>query len=66
VALITPEELKRRLDAGEAIVIVDLRHTLELASDATSIPGALRIPAEELEGRHEEIPRDREIVLACS
>jgi membrane protein DedA with SNARE-associated domain len=63
VARITPQELKRRLDAGEDIVVVDLRHILEVDD---SIPGALRIPAEELEARHAEIPRDRDIVLTCS
>lgn len=29
VARISPLELKRRMDSGEAITIVDLRHTLE-------------------------------------
>ena len=66
VARITPQELKLRLDAGEDIVVVDLRHALEVEADPTSIPGALRISAEELEERHAEIPRDREIVLTCS
>ena len=66
VARITPQELKLRLDAGEDIVVVDLRHALEVEADPTTIPGALRISAEELEERHAEIPRDREIVLTCS
>src|SRR5262245_33464446 len=30
------------------------------------IPGALRIPTEDLPTRYEEIPRDREIVLFCT
>src|SRR6266571_1430271 len=56
VARIRPEELKRRLDAGETVVVLDLRHPLELASDPTTIPGAVHIPAEQLEARHREIP----------
>ena len=47
-------------------MVVDLRHALEVEADPTTIPGALRISAEELEERHAEIPRDREIVLTCS
>jgi len=65
-ARITPEELKRRLDGGEAIVIVDLRHALDLESEPHHIPGALHLTPEELEERHAEIPRDREIVLYCT
>ncbi|HUE02475.1 MAG TPA: VTT domain-containing protein [Bryobacteraceae bacterium] len=64
VARITPEELKSKLDAGEAIVVVDVRSPLE--SEADSVPGALRIPLEELETRYAEIPRDRDIILFCS
>jgi rhodanese-related sulfurtransferase len=30
------------------------------------IPGALRIAMEEIEARHGEIPRDRDVVLYCS
>jgi membrane protein DedA with SNARE-associated domain len=66
VARITPEELKRRLDAGEAVVIVDLRGSLDLAHDPQTLPGALRMSAEELETRHVEIPRDRDVVLYCT
>ena len=62
----TREELKRRLDAGEPIVILDLRHAIEIEADSMVIPGSLHIPAEELEARLHEIPRDAEIVLACS
>jgi len=64
VARITAEQLKSKLDAGEQLVVVDVRTTLE--SDADSVPGALRIPLEELETRHGDIPRDRDIILFCS
>jgi rhodanese-related sulfurtransferase len=30
------------------------------------IPGALRIAMEEIEERHPEIPRDRDVVVYCS
>ncbi|MDQ6664102.1 MAG: VTT domain-containing protein [Acidobacteriota bacterium] len=64
IARITPRELKIKLDAGEDVMIVDLRSAL--AGEDDSIPGALRISSEELTGRHQEIPRDRDIVLYCS
>ncbi len=64
VARITAAELKTKLEAGEEIVVVDVRTALE--SEVDSVPGALRIPLEDLETRHDEIPRDRDIILFCS
>ena len=66
IARITPEELRRRLDAGQEIAVVDLRHALEFDADSMKVPGALHLLPEELERRHQEIPRDRDVVLYCS
>jgi rhodanese-related sulfurtransferase len=63
---ITPEELKRALDAGEAMTIVDLRHPLDFLPDPRVIPGTIRISPEEIATRHQEIPRDRDVVLYCT
>jgi membrane protein DedA with SNARE-associated domain/rhodanese-related sulfurtransferase len=65
-ARLEPEELKRQLDAGEPVYIVDLRHPLELLPDPFTLPGALHFSPEELAGRNLEIPRDRDIVLYCT
>jgi rhodanese-related sulfurtransferase len=61
-----PEELKRQLDAGEPVYIVDLRPPLELLPDPFTLPGALQISPETLALRHTEIPRDRDVVLFCT
>jgi len=66
IARISPEELKHKLDTGEDLVIVDLRHSLDFEADPRGIPGAIHIATEDLEQRHDEIPRDREIVLYCT
>lgn len=66
IARITPEELKRRLDAGDDVVIVDLRHSLDFEAEPQTIPGAYHLEASELEERQGEIPADREVVLYCS
>lgn len=68
VARITPEELMGKITAGEPVVVVDLRHALE-ASDgdgAVKLPGAIRLSPDEIELRHTEIPRDRDIILYCT
>jgi len=63
---ITPEDLRRKLDAGEPIAIVDLRHRLDFEADPRTLPGALRFDTDDLEQRHAEIPRDRDVVLYCT
>jgi membrane protein DedA with SNARE-associated domain len=64
VARITPEELRDLLASGAEVMIIDLRNHID--PQAKSIPGALRITAEEIATRNQEIPRDRDIVLVCS
>ena len=66
IARITPEEVKQRLDAGEDIVVLDLRDSFEFREKPQTIPGAFQISIEELESQHPRIPRDREIVLFCN
>jgi membrane protein DedA with SNARE-associated domain/rhodanese-related sulfurtransferase len=61
-----PEELKKQLDSGEKVFIVDLRHPLELIPDPYTLPGALHLSPDALAARVAEIPRDRDIVLYCT
>jgi len=65
-ARLEPEDLKRQLDAGELVYIVDLRHPLELLPDPFTLPGAIHFSPEALATRHLEIPRDRDVVLYCT
>ncbi len=65
-ARLEPEELKRQLDAGDQVYIVDLRHPLELLPDPFTLPGALHVSPEALAARAHEIPRDRDVVLYCT
>ena len=66
IARISAGELKRLMDEGQEVLVVDLRGALDHEADPFTIPGALRMPAEELEHRHHEIPRHRDVVLFCA
>jgi len=66
VARITPQELKAWMDDGREVFIVDLRHRSELELEPQSILGALRVLPDELEQKHEQIPRDRDVILYCT
>ena len=63
IARITPEELKLMLEGGEDVMVVDVRDQIDFDVDPAVIPGALHVTTDELEARHHEIPRDREIIL---
>ena len=60
---VTREELARRLDDGDDLVVLDVRPAAEHA--AGHLPGAVSIPVGELRRRLAELPRDREIVAYC-
>jgi rhodanese-related sulfurtransferase len=60
---ISVDELKQRLDQGETLYMVDVREEEEVA--AGMIPNAIHIPLGELPERHQEIPRDEEVILIC-
>jgi adenylyltransferase/sulfurtransferase len=63
------EELKRRIDAGEDVVVVDVRepHELEIASLKKAKPDVKHIPLGDLPRRMHELDefRDRELVCQC-
>lgn len=59
----TVEELKRRRDAGEDLILLDVREPDEVAT--ASIPWALTIPMREIPARIDELPRDKPLVVMC-
>jgi rhodanese-related sulfurtransferase len=66
ISRITAEELKEKMDEGEEVMVVDLRHHLDFDADPETIPGAFRIDAKELEEKNDHLPRDREVILYCT
>ena len=66
IARITAAELAGKLAAGEDLVVVDLRHSVDFEADPETIPGAMHVPVEEVEQRADEIPHQQEIVLYCT
>lgn len=60
---ITPKELKTRLDAGEAIDIIDVREDWELQQ--SHLESAIHIPMNDIPEALDRIPRDRPVVIMC-
>ncbi len=66
VARISVEELKQKLDSGEELAIVDLRHSLDFEADPETIPGAYRMDSKDLQEKSDSLPHDREVILYCT
>jgi rhodanese-related sulfurtransferase len=66
IARISPEELRKKLDAGEDLTIIDVRHALEFEAEPLTIPGALYLPFEKLQKDPPPIAPGREVVLYCN
>ena len=64
ITRVSVEELVAMLSEGE-VVVIDMRDAWEIKRTSL-IPGAIRIGYGDLDARHEEIPRDRDIILYCS
>lgn len=64
IANITAPELKRRLDAGEKLYLLDVRSAEEYAYDGR-IAGARLLPLPMLATRMSELPKDTPIVCVC-
>ncbi len=60
---VTSVELHDRLEAGEDLMLLDVRSPSEL--EEGGIPGSRLIPLGDLRSRAAEIPRDRSVVIYC-
>ncbi|HEX8507247.1 MAG TPA: rhodanese-like domain-containing protein [Hymenobacter sp.] len=60
---ISPEELHRRLQAGEDLQLVDVREEMEY--DYCHLPGSLLLPLGDVPRRAAEIRSEGPVVLIC-
>lgn len=59
----TPREIKQRLDAGEDLLLVDVREPEELMIAA--IEGAQEHPMSDAREWIDTLPKDRELIIFC-
>ncbi|MEQ1897910.1 MAG: molybdopterin-synthase adenylyltransferase MoeB [Vicinamibacterales bacterium] len=60
---ITSVELKKRMDAGDTLLIVDVREPNEY--QINRIAGSVLIPLGEIPRRYQELPRDVGLIMQC-
>lgn len=61
-----PEELLARLERGDEVHILDLRHDYDLKAVPYLLPNSSRLPMESVAEYEAAIPRDKDIILCCS
>lgn len=60
---ITVEELKKKKDAGESFILLDVREPHEYFM--ADLDGTTRIPLGDLQDKYEELNKSDEIVVMC-
>jgi rhodanese-related sulfurtransferase len=63
---ITVDELKRRMEAGEDFVLIDVRNPQAWAESDSMLPEAIRVPMDKLEENLPRIPENRPVVAYCT
>lgn len=63
---VTIYEVKERMDRGEEFAFLDTRNSQAWAEAKTKLPGAIRVPADEVAEHLSEIPHDRTVITYCT
>jgi len=66
VTRVTVDEVRARLDRGEPLAIVDARSADAWSTATSRIPGAIRVPPDDVAAHVAEIPRDRAVITYCT
>ena len=66
VTRITVDEVSERLNRGEQFTFVDTRNPTAWGEADQKLPGAIRVPAEEVDQHVNEIPHDRVVITYCT
>ena len=63
---VDPSDANEMLERGDGIVFVDARNPAAWGSSTVKLPGAIRIPVDEVEEHLSEVPRDRTAITYCT
>src|SRR5579862_9878416 len=63
---ITPEELHSLLGSRQDVAVFDVRQPLDLLAHSEIIPGARRVPPDEVLAVPSLIPKDKEAIVYCT
>jgi rhodanese-related sulfurtransferase len=63
---LTVTQIKELADHGHPVMFIDSRNPIAWGSSRVKLPGALRIPIDQVERHLAELPRDRRLIVYCT
>ena len=63
---ITVDSVRKRMKAGEDFAFIDTRNPQAWAQSDVMLPGAIRMAADKLDERIDDVPRNKPIVAYCT
>ena len=63
---VTVEQVRQWMAEGQPPVFLDSRSSYAWDSATTKVPGAIRVPPDDVQPYLSKIPRDRKIVVYCT
>lgn len=63
---LTVADVMDLIDRGQPITFIDSRNPIAWGSSKATLPGALRIPIDEVERHLLALPRDRRLIVYCT
>ena len=63
---LTVAQVKDLAGEGRALLFIDSRNPIAWGSSRVKLPGALRMPIDEVERHLATLPRDRHLIVYCT
>jgi rhodanese-related sulfurtransferase len=63
---LTVADVNALIERGEPVVFIDSRNPIAWGSSKVKLPGAVRIPIDEVEQHLPTLPRDRRLIVYCT
>jgi rhodanese-related sulfurtransferase len=65
-APVSASEVKQMLDGGAHVIFVDTRNSIAWEQASNKLPGAIRIPADEVNRHLRKLPSEGTVVTYCT
>lgn len=63
---VTVDEAKGLLNQGQPITFIDARNPIAWGSSKVKLPGAIRVPLDDVDRLIARLPRDRRLIVYCT
>lgn len=63
---LTVTDVNDLIDRREPIAFIDSRNPIAWGSSKLTLPGAVRVPIDEVAQHLQELPRDRRLIVYCT